>query len=101
MRSRKKIVRSRPRHRADEFVPKLLKVMNISYTDAHRFRVPETGGEMVETISRDPPPSPPPPPPPPPLATQEISPTDSTKLTELMNLSYMNTETFRSRDGKK
>ena len=57
MRSRKKILRSRPRHRADEFVPKLLKVMNISYKDAHSFRVPETGGngEISETIIKDPP----------------------------------------------
>ena len=89
-RSRKRIVKSRPRHGADEFVPELLKVMNISYQDAQSFRVPATGGQDDKTISKDPP-----------AGTQAIRHTsnDSTKLTKRKNLSYMNSETFRSRDG--
>ena len=91
-RSRKRIVKSRPRstHRAEEFVPELLKVMNISYQDAQSFRVPATGGQDDKTISKDPP-----------AGTQTIRHTsnDSTKLTKQRNLSYMNSETFRSRDG--
>ena len=89
-RSRKRIVKSRPRHGAEEFVPELLKVMNISYQDAQSFRVPATGGQDDKTISKDPP-----------AGTQAIRHTsnDSTKLTKRRNLSYMNSETFRSRDG--
>ena len=91
-RSRKRIMKSRPRstHGAEEFVPELLKVMNISYQDAQSFRIPATGGQDDKTISKDPP-----------AGTQAIRHTsnDSTKLTKQRNLSYMNSETFRSRDG--
>ena len=90
-RSRKRIVKSRPRPGAEEFVPELLKVMNISYQDAQSFRVPATGGQDDKTISKDPV-----------AGTQAIRHTsnDSTKLTKRKNLSYMNSETFRSQDGK-